>query len=197
MEYINRIHLRGVVGSTRKMERGGRTACQFTLATNRTYRDTEGYAVIETTWHNVVFWESGNLPSADEITKGAGVEVIGHIRSTIRTMSDGNEVPVFEITASKVIIHKNPLTMESEETKDKVYVLTETENCNPPHAHSEVFIDKESACETLRNRYRDTVVLGNHDTIKEAHISVSSEDAWYRTEDGLAVAWKVKECEFL
>lgn len=49
LECINRVELRGIVGTSRVTEVGDRNIINFSLATNYAYRDREGYPVIETT----------------------------------------------------------------------------------------------------------------------------------------------------
>ena len=48
-QYINRVELRGIVGTSRVTEVGDRNIINFSLATNYAYRDRDGYPVIETT----------------------------------------------------------------------------------------------------------------------------------------------------
>lgn len=48
LECINRVELRGIVGTSRVTEVGDRNIINFSLATNYAYRDREGYPVIET-----------------------------------------------------------------------------------------------------------------------------------------------------
>ena len=49
LECINRVELRGIVGTSKVTCIGDKKAVRFSLATNYAYRDREGYPVIETT----------------------------------------------------------------------------------------------------------------------------------------------------
>ena len=58
MEQLNRIELRGTVGSVRLQTFNGNQMIRFTLATNYAFKDKEGMAVIDTAWHNIVAWRN-------------------------------------------------------------------------------------------------------------------------------------------
>ena len=49
LECINRVELRGIVGTSRVTEVGDRNLINFSLATNYAYKDSDGCPVIETT----------------------------------------------------------------------------------------------------------------------------------------------------
>ena len=48
-QYINRVELQGIVGTSKVISIGDKKVVRFSLATNYTYKDKEGYPVIETT----------------------------------------------------------------------------------------------------------------------------------------------------
>ena len=48
-QYINRVELQGIVGTSRVSNLGEKNAVSFSLATNYAYKDREGCHVIETT----------------------------------------------------------------------------------------------------------------------------------------------------
>ena len=56
LECINRVELRGIVGTSRVTEVGDRNLINFSLATNYAYKDKDGYPVIESTWHACKAW---------------------------------------------------------------------------------------------------------------------------------------------
>jgi len=101
---MNRIELRGIVGSVKTQTVSGNKMSRFSVATSRAYKDKEGNAVIETTWHNVVAWESDRTKDLDLLRTGSKVFVAGRIRSQKFTGSDGVERTSFEVVASKVSI---------------------------------------------------------------------------------------------
>ena len=55
-QYINRVELQGIVGTSKVISIGDKKAVRFSLATNYAYKDKEGYPVIKTTWHACSVW---------------------------------------------------------------------------------------------------------------------------------------------
>jgi len=112
MEQLNRIELRGMVGSTRLNTVGERKVMHFTLATSRAYRDKEGQAVIDTTWHNVTAWENKEMDYVDQIKRGAKLYVVGRLKNSKFLGSDGIERNATEIIASRVEFVNDELSYE-------------------------------------------------------------------------------------
>ena len=103
MDHINRIEIQGMVGSVRANEYNGTKVCNFSVATEILYKTREG-AASETTWHNVVVWESKENPDVHKIAKGMPVNVIGRLRTSKVTNMDGVEKTYYEVLASRVKI---------------------------------------------------------------------------------------------
>ena len=101
MEDINRIELQGRVGSVRTNEYNGTKVANFSLATDILYKTREG-AASETTWHNVVAWESKDVPNVHGIAKGMPIYVAGRLRTTKLTNIEGVEKTYYEVLASKL-----------------------------------------------------------------------------------------------
>ena len=102
MEQLNRIELRGIVGSVYVKDFGNAKVANFSVATNYCFKSKDGTPVIETTWHRVVAWEGENIKNLQQLQKGTNVHVIGRIRSQRYIAADGSERTVFEIIASKM-----------------------------------------------------------------------------------------------
>ena len=73
MEQINKIELRGIVGSVRLQHINDKEMAKFTVVTNRAYKNKEGAPVIETQWHNVTAFEGKNVQDLDKIVKVVSV----------------------------------------------------------------------------------------------------------------------------
>lgn len=114
MEQLNRIELRGVVGSIRMQTFSENVMARMTVATNYAYKDKEGAAVIDTSWHNVVAWEGKNIQGLDKITRGSKVHVIGRLRYQKYTGSDGIERVSSDIVANKISIIDDPEPLQYE-----------------------------------------------------------------------------------
>ena len=104
MEHINRIELRGNVGSVRLNEYNGKKVANFSLATELLYKSRDAGAVSETTWFNVVAWSGKDIEYPALITKGTPVHVPGRIRTSKYTSVDGVEKFYYEVMASKLQI---------------------------------------------------------------------------------------------
>lgn len=102
MEQLNRVELRGAVGSVRTQTYSDNVMARFTIATNYAYKDKEGAAVIDTSWHNVVAWQNKNFPDLTKIEKGSKIYVQGRLRYQKYVGTDGLERVATEIVANKL-----------------------------------------------------------------------------------------------
>lgn len=98
MEQLNKIELRGTVGSVYVKTFGNEKVTTFSVATNYSYVSRDGTPVIETTWHQVISWD------CPEIGKGSQVHVIGRLSSRRYADANGVQQTFFEVTASKVTV---------------------------------------------------------------------------------------------
>lgn len=98
---INRVELRGFVGTSKVTSIGDKKAVRFSLATNYAYRDKEGCPVIEKTWHNCFAWTDSDA-DVSLYSKGTPLRVEGRIRNIRYTDASGCEVSTMEIVVSKV-----------------------------------------------------------------------------------------------
>lgn len=113
MEQLNKIELSGNVGTVRISDVGENKVAKFSLATNYVYKNRNGDAVIETTWHNVVAWSGKEMPDIEKIQKGCGLYVCGRLRSSKYTASDGTEKQIYEVIANKIVFHDYADSLES------------------------------------------------------------------------------------
>lgn len=104
MEQLNRIELRGNVGSIRLQTFEGTTIAHLTLATNVAYKDREGTAIIETTWHNISAWEGRGVQNLENIVKGSKVYVQGRLRTQKYTGADGIERNSTDVLANRLVL---------------------------------------------------------------------------------------------
>ena len=108
MEQLNRIELRGNVGTVRLGSVEDTKVANFTLATSYAYVGRGGEGIIDTMWHNVVAWEGRSIPDVSCITKGAPLYVCGRLRERKFIGSDGQERIALEVLASKVVPVDDP-----------------------------------------------------------------------------------------
>ena len=102
MEQLNRVELRGTVGSVYVKDFGNTRCINFSVATNFCFKDREGCPVIETTWHRVIAWEDQDTEDAFKMKKGDSAHVLGRLRIQRYTGADGVEKSMVEIVAGKV-----------------------------------------------------------------------------------------------
>ncbi len=103
MEFINRIILRGIVGTAKIQQVQGLTLANFTVVTEYAYRNRGGKPTIDTTWHNVHAFEGKNI-CLEGLEKGALVEVEGRLRAVRYTDATGADRTTYEVAASKVSV---------------------------------------------------------------------------------------------
>ena len=115
MEQLNKVELRGIVGSVRTQKINEVTMARFCVATNYAYKDREGYAVIDTSWHNVTAWEGRNIQNLEKLSKGAKVHLFGRIRYQTYTGADGVDRTSTDILVSKLEIldQEEPMQYEA------------------------------------------------------------------------------------
>lgn len=102
MDYINRIELKGRVGTVRSNVVNGSRVVNFSLITDLLYKTRDGAAVSEATWFNVAAWEGKDIHDLDLIDKGATVHVHGRMRSNKFEGSDGTEKQFYEVLAQRL-----------------------------------------------------------------------------------------------
>ena len=114
MEQLNKVELIGTVGSVYVKEFGTTKVANFSVATNYAYKDRDGAAVIDTSWHNVTAWEGRNIHGLDRITKGSKLHVIGRLRYQKYTGVDGVDRIATDILANRLAIIEDPEPMQYE-----------------------------------------------------------------------------------
>ena len=102
MEHLNQIILRGIIGNVRFYNGEKTDAARFSVATDRAFKNREGEVVLETTWHQVVVFNSERIPDFAYLEKGKGVEVKGRLRNCNFTDSNGVVHTSVEIFANQV-----------------------------------------------------------------------------------------------
>ena len=102
MEQLNKVELRGTLGVLRVMPVGDTRYATMSVATNYCYKDAEGCAVIETTWHLVTAWEGKACADLSVLKKGDRIHVIGRLRNRKYVDNAGIERTQMDIIAHKL-----------------------------------------------------------------------------------------------
>ena len=114
MEQLNKITLRGTVGSAHFRTFEGQAQNRFSVVTNFAYKTRDGQAVIDTLWHNIIAWE-GRYITAEQlraIEKGCVAKVEGRLRLNKFVSTDGIEKQVYEVVANRVKIEDEEATTQ-------------------------------------------------------------------------------------
>ena len=90
---VNKVTLVGHLGKdpeVRRFENGA--VCNFSLATNESYKDRDGNRVDQTEWHNLAIWRPGLVDVAEKyLNKGSFLYVEGKLRTRSWDDQDGNK----------------------------------------------------------------------------------------------------------
>jgi single-strand DNA-binding protein len=102
----NKVQLIGNLGSNPEIKTldGGKKMAKFNIATNESYRNSNGEKITETQWHNLVAW--GKLAEIIEkyIMKGSEVAVEGKLTYRSYNDKDGNKKFFTEIQVNELLM---------------------------------------------------------------------------------------------
>lgn len=101
-QHLNRIELKGRVGTIRTNEVNGTKVANFSVITEILYKTREGQVISEATWFNVTLWDSKDAPDFSRIVKGVPIHVTGRMRTNRYTSAEGVDKTFYEVMASKV-----------------------------------------------------------------------------------------------
>lgn len=102
----NRVNLIGNLGADPEIKKfgSGKKFAKLLLATNGSYKNSEGKKVEETQWHNLVVWE-GLADVADKyLKKGKEIAVEGKLSYRSYEDADGNTRYITEIVVSELLM---------------------------------------------------------------------------------------------
>jgi single-strand DNA-binding protein len=102
----NKVQLIGNLGSNPEIKTldGGKKMAKFNIATNESYRNSNGEKITETQWHNLVAW--GKLAEIIEkyIMKGSEVAVEGKLTYRSYNDKEGNKKFFTEIQVNELLM---------------------------------------------------------------------------------------------
>ena len=101
MEFLNKVQIRGIVGTVRETAVLDTHCYRFSVVTERVYRSLASDATVECTWHNVAAYAPKGV-AWDWLKKGACVEIHGCLRTQRYISASGEERHVAEILADSV-----------------------------------------------------------------------------------------------
>ena len=110
MEQLNKVELAGIVGKSTLSVVGERQVLNFSVVTERCYKDQNGGAIIETTWHQCTAWESEKIPNEvmSAVGRGSKVHLVGRLRNRTYTDQDNAVHHVCEVMVSSLeLVNEN------------------------------------------------------------------------------------------
>ena len=117
MEFLNKVHLRGIVGTSDVKDFQGKKYIRYSIVTEYAYMNQNNEATVETFWINVIAYEGKNISGEDilNIKKGTKIEVIGRLKSTSYTDTEGNRRSVVGVVANEIhILNEESLKIPEE-----------------------------------------------------------------------------------
>ena len=90
MEFLNKVELKGVVGSVNHQQFGLHPATRFQVVVNTTHNEKNGDILVETLWLNCIA-NSQTTPACRLLEKGDKVHVCGRLKAN--TYTDHNNEP--------------------------------------------------------------------------------------------------------
>lgn len=100
---LNKVMIIGRLGQDPELKYTpqGQAVCSFTLATDESYKDSQGVQVDKTEWHKVVVWRKLAEIAGQYLKKGSLVYIEGKL-STRMWEKDGHKNYTTEIIASQM-----------------------------------------------------------------------------------------------
>ena len=102
----NRVHLIGNLGGSPEVRttESGKKLARFSVATNESYRSTQGEKVNETQWHSLVAWGKTAEIAEKYLDKGTEVVVEGKLVHRSFTDKEGVKRFVTEVQVSELLL---------------------------------------------------------------------------------------------
>ena len=97
---VNKVVLVGRLGKDPEVRHLSDTSsvCNFTLATNESYKDRQGNRVDQTEWHNITIWRPGLVGVAEKyLQKGKLIYLEGKLKTRAWDDKEGNKRYTTEI----------------------------------------------------------------------------------------------------
>ena len=96
---VNKVILIGRLGKDPELKYtpGGQAVANFSLATNRTWKGSDGQRKESTTWHNIVVWGKQAETIKEYLSKGREIYIEGRIDNRSYDDKDGNKRYISEV----------------------------------------------------------------------------------------------------
>ncbi|RSC95208.1 single-stranded DNA-binding protein [Tenacibaculum singaporense] len=105
----NRVQLIGNLGNTPEIItlESGKKLAKFAIATNETYKNSQGEKITDTQWHNVVAWNKTAEIVEKYLEKGKEVMIEGKLTSRSFEDKEGNKRYITEVICNELLMLGN------------------------------------------------------------------------------------------
>ena len=102
----NKVQLIGNLGNDPEIINleSGKTLAKFTIATNDSYKNSNGEKVVDTQWHNIVAWGKTAQIIEKYVTKGKEVALEGKLTSRSYEDKEGNKRYITEVVCNELLM---------------------------------------------------------------------------------------------
>ena len=113
----NKVQLIGNLGNTPEVKttENGKKLCRFSIATNESYRNTQGDKVTETTWHQLIAWGAIAEIAEKYLDKGSEVAIEGKLINRNYTDKEGTKRFVTEIQVNELLLLSSKVSTKEQE----------------------------------------------------------------------------------
>jgi len=105
----NKVQLIGNLGNDPEIINldSGKKLAKFSVATNESYKNSEGERVTDTQWHNVIAWGKTADIIESYVTKGKEVAIEGKLTTRAWDDKDGNKRYTTEVVCNELLMLGN------------------------------------------------------------------------------------------
>ncbi len=102
----NKVQLIGNIGRDPEVRttETGKTMAKFSIATNETYRGTNGEKVTDTQWHNIIVWGKLAELAGQILSKGKEVAIEGKLMNSVYVDKSGNKRYSTQVQAHQLLL---------------------------------------------------------------------------------------------
>ena len=102
----NKVQLIGNLGNNPEIItlESGKKIAKFSIATNESYKNSQGEKVTDTQWHNVVAWNKTAEIIERYLEKGTEVAIEGKLTSRSYETKEGEKKYITEVVCNEVVL---------------------------------------------------------------------------------------------
>ena len=102
----NKVQLIGNLGNDPEIINleSGKTLAKFTIATNESYKNSNGEKVTDTQWHNIVAWGKTAQIIEKYVTKGKEIAIEGKLTSRSYETKEGDKRYITEVVCNELLM---------------------------------------------------------------------------------------------